>query len=182
MPALPQPEPLACDPHRGPHDNLSRLRRKHHEVLERYVAGESNAAIGRAIDMTPTHVGEIVNSALFQHAAAIRREQQMKRTDEAGAVVVARAREKIARASETAVDSVVGIMRDSEASASTRLSAANSLLDRVLMKEDPSAPKVVINAANLTLIQEALRESAAPMKELVHDAGAIDVIDVDPSP
>ena len=139
--------------------NLERLQARHHEMVELYLGGMRPVDIAKHLGMHAKSVSRILYSPLFQDELARRTRERELATDEGAAIGLARAREKLASAAESAVDRLVGLL-ESE-SESIGLRSAGTILDRVFRKEDLSdAGKVVVNEVNLALLQVALHESA----------------------
>lgn len=146
---------------------LQRFQARHHEILERYLAGEDRKVIAAALGVCPETVGRVVASPLFQERAAQMRAARTGKRLEAEARGASRAREALDRAAPAAVEVLVGLMHDDGVSASSRINASRTILDKVFGEDDGSkGPRITITPANMNLIVTALRESQAPLKEL----------------
>jgi len=147
--------------------DIKRLKSNHKQILNLKVAGMRDKDIATALGMSPSGVGLVVRSPLFQEALARRQASVDERVDEAivDEVVTERRkamdilRENAASAAATQVKLLT------EGSASVRLRASDSILDRVFGRapqqgsEGEGKGQVVINTECVQLLQLAMQES-----------------------
>ena len=109
--------------------HIQKLTPRHHEILTRHLAGESNKDIAAALNITPQIVSILVNSPNFQHELAKRRgvvealanDKLSDQTNEAEELL----RKNALRAASALVEGL------DEESFSNRKNSATEILDRV---------------------------------------------------
>jgi DNA-binding CsgD family transcriptional regulator len=146
---------------------LTKLSHRHEALAFIIAAGTSTKEAARLTNFSPGHVSTLTHSAMFKmRVVQIQEEVGIKRLQSIQDTINDEARKS--------VDTVVEIRDDEEQLGSTRLSAANSLLDRAdvpktQVSHTASIEGIPVNldAETFTLIAEGMaREKDIPLEDL----------------
>lgn len=143
------------------------LNEKHHEILRLAMLGYSNVDIAKRLSCTPATVSTVRNSGLGRMQASL-----LKAEADHSAIETAK---RIRELAPDALEAIQMLMRDEEAPAHVRLSAAKDLLDRA----GYAAPKQVnVSSTHVSLSGEDLEGLKAIALQRAQMNGL--VIDVTP--
>jgi len=146
---------------------LQRLQTQHQKIAELFLAGVTVSDIARELGLRANSVSRICQSTLFQDHVARRRKSLQVVSDEESREAARQAKRKLARAGETAVETLEELMGEDQAPG-VRLKSAAEVLKQAFQGGPGGGSKgeapVVMTQVNVRLLQSALREADAPIE------------------
>ena len=141
---------------------LKRLRVRHYIIMDSLLSGMTQRQIARDMGMSAYGISQIVNSPVFQHALARRREEQNARLDQAEVVRRLDARETLDEAAVKAAQEQVELLKSPHEHIRQR--SAMDILDRVgcpkVSRQDGRKVEatILLDQKQLERLREATRE------------------------